>query len=148
MLRISSLSSTLTSWAFSTLRILPRSGQDRLDVGVAARVGRAAGRIALDQVKLGQRQLAAAAVAELFRQAARGELALAADHLAGLFGGLAGLGGAQPLGGDQLGDGGIFLEELVEPVVDDRGDDAFHLAVAELGLGLPLELRIGKADAK
>ena len=60
--------------------------QDGLRVGVAARVGRAAGRIAFHQVKLGQREFAAAAVAELFGQAARGDLAFAADHFAGFFG--------------------------------------------------------------
>ena len=120
--------------------------QDGLRVGIAARVGRAAGRIAFDQIKLGQRKFAAAAVAEFFRQAARGDLAFAADHFAGFFGRLAGFGGAQTLGGDELGDRGVFLEELVEAVVDDRGDDPLDLAVAELGFGLALELRVGNAD--
>ena len=89
--------------------------QDGLDVGVAARVGRAAGRIAFDQIQLGERKFAAAAVAELFRQAARGELALAADHFAGFFGGLAGFGGAKALGGDQLGDRGFSSKNLLSP---------------------------------
>ena len=120
--------------------------QDRLGVRVAARVGRAAGRITFDQVQLGQGQIAAAAVAEFFGQAAGRELALAADHLAGFLGRFAGLGGAQTLCGDQLGDRGIFLEELVQAVVDDRGDDPLDLAVAQLGFGLSLELRIGQSD--
>ena len=42
---------------------------------------------------------------------------------------------------------GFVLEELGELVVDDLGDDPLDLAVAQLRLGLALELRVGHADA-
>ncbi len=48
---------------------------------------------------------------------------------------------------DLLGRGRVLFEELAELVVDDLGDDPLDLAVAQLGLGLPLELRVGHADA-
>ena len=41
----------------------------------------------------------------------------------------------------------VFLEERAELVVDDRLDDALHLGVAQLGLGLALELRVRDLDA-
>ena len=52
----------------------------------------------------------------------------------------------EAFGSDELGDRGVFLKELVEAVVDNRGDDPLDLAVAELGFGLALELRVGEAD--
>ena len=50
-------------------------------------------------------------------------------------------------GGDRLADdlvrlGGVLLEELAELAVDGRLDEALHRRVAELGLGLALELRV------
>ena len=48
---------------------------------------------------------------------------------------------------DALGDVGILLEVGAELVVDDRLDDALDLGVAELRLGLPLELRLRDLDA-
>src|SRR5262245_25786006 len=41
----------------------------------------------------------------------------------------------------------MLLEVDRQPVVHQRLDDAFHLAVAELRLGLPLELRLGHLHA-
>ena len=46
-----------------------------------------------------------------------------------------------------LGDRRVLLEEGAELVVDDRLDDALDLGVAELGLGLPFELRLRNLDA-
>ena len=40
--------------------------------------------------------------------------------------------------------GGVLLEELGELRVDDRRDEALHARVAELGLRLALELRVGE----
>src|SRR3954466_12856559 len=40
--------------------------------------------------------------------------------------------------------GRVLLEELAELLVDDRGDEALHAGVAELRLRLALELRIGE----
>ena len=43
--------------------------------------------------------------------------------------------------------GGIFLEVLAELLVDQRRDHPLDFGVAELGLGLALELRLGQLDA-
>ena len=48
------------------------------------------------------------------------------------------------LADDLVGLGGVLLEELGQPRVDDGGDEALHARVAELGLRLALELRIGQ----
>src|SRR6185437_16396954 len=42
--------------------------------------------------------------------------------------------------------GRVLLEELREAVVDDRLDEAGHAGVAELRLGLTLELRLCELD--
>ena len=47
---------------------------------------------------------------------------------------------------DDAGRLGVLLEEAGQVVAHRRVDDAFHLAVAQLGLGLPLELRLGHAQ--
>src|SRR5207248_564042 len=41
---------------------------------------------------------------------------------------------------------GVLLQELRQPAVDGRLDEALHGRVAELGLGLPLELGILQLD--
>ena len=40
----------------------------------------------------------------------------------------------------------VLLQEGAERLVDDRLHRAGHLGVAELALGLPLELRLGQLD--
>jgi hypothetical protein len=42
---------------------------------------------------------------------------------------------------------GISSKKVRQLLVDDGGHDALHLAVAQLGLGLPLELRVRDLDA-
>ena len=113
----------------------------------AAAFGAAAGGIALDQVQLAAFHVAAGAIAELAGQAAGGQGPLAfADQGAGLAGALAGLGRQQPLLHDDLGRLGVLFEEAAQEVAHRRVDDSFHLAVAQLGLGLALELRLGHAQ--
>ena len=58
--------------------------QDRLEAAVAPLLGRAAGRLALDDVDLAERRIALLAVGELAGQRAAVERALAADEIAGL----------------------------------------------------------------
>ena len=58
--------------------------QDRLEAPVAPLLGRAAGRLALDDVDLAERRIALLAVGQLARQRAAVERALAADEVAGL----------------------------------------------------------------
>ena len=47
----------------------------------------------------------------------------------------------------RLATAGFSSRNAPELVVDDRLDDALDLGVAELGLGLPLELRLRDLDA-
>src|SRR5207249_3086084 len=67
---------------------------------------------------------------------------LLAGQLARLAGGLARLGGPHALVDDLPRGGRVLLESLGELVIYDLLDQAFDVAVAELGLGLPLELRL------
>ena len=55
--------------------------------------------------------------------------------------------GALRLAGDLLALARVLLEPLAEPVVDDLLHERLRLGVAELGLGLALELRLGQLDA-
>ena len=63
--------------------------QDRLEAAIAALLGRAAGRLAFDDVDLGLRGIALLAVGQLAGQRAAVERALAAHQVAGLAGRLA-----------------------------------------------------------
>ena len=121
--------------------------QDRLEAAIAPLLGRPAGRIALDDVELAQRRIALLTVGQLAGQRAAVERALAADEIAGLAGRLARPRRVDRLADDLAGDRRILLEVGAEPVVQDRLDDALDLGVAELGLGLPFELRVRNLDA-
>ena len=122
--------------------------QDRLEAPVAPLLGRAAGRLTLDDVDLAQRRIALLAVGELARQRAAVERALAPDQVARLARRL-----ARPRGVDRLArstrlaTAGFSSRNAPELVVDDRLDDALDLGVAELRLGLPFELRPRNLDA-
>ena len=116
--------------------------QDGLEPPIAALLGRAAGRLALDDVELAQRGVALLAVGQLARQRAAVERALAPHEIARLARRLARARGVDRLADDLARDAGVLLEEGAELVVDDGLDDALDLGVAELGLGLSLELRM------
>jgi hypothetical protein len=81
----------------STFRILSAQRQHGLEGAVAALLGRAAGRVALDDEELGLRRIALLAFGELARQRGEAERVLAHD-LARLAGRLACLGGLRDLG--------------------------------------------------
>jgi hypothetical protein len=66
---ISVRASILSKRAFSTFRILPLRGRIAWVSPVAALLGRAAGRVALDEEELGQRRVALLAIRELAGQA-------------------------------------------------------------------------------
>ena len=51
------------------------------------------------------------------------------------------------LANDPLGHSRVGLKKLGQPLVDDPGGDPLNLAVAQLGLGLTLKLRVGNPDA-
>ncbi len=85
--------------------------QDRLETPVAPLLGRAAGRLAFDDVDLALRRIALLAVGQLARQRAAVERPLAADQIARLARGFASTGGVNRLQDHPLGDGRILLEE-------------------------------------
>ena len=67
-------------------------------------------------------------------------------QLTRLLGGFPRMGGGDALGHDRPRHRGILLEERAEALVDQRLHDALHFRVAQLGLGLALELRLRDLD--
>ena len=128
--------------AFSTLMSFPRMRQDRLVVAIAALLRGTACRIALDDEDLRLRRVALLAVGELSREARAVERALAARQLARFARRLARAHGIGALLRDRARDRGILLELGRELLVEQVRDQTRDLAVAELGLGLALELRV------
>src|SRR6478735_5796894 len=120
--------------------------EDRLGVRVAGLRGRAAGAVALDDEHLGDARVLALAVLELARQAARLEQALAAGRLAGLARRHARGRGLDRLADDVLALVGVGTQPVPELLGHGALDEALDLGVAELGLGLTLELRLGELD--
>ncbi len=121
--------------------------QDGLEAAVAALLGRATGRVALDDVELAALRVALLAVGQLARQGGPFEGALADDQVARLAGGLAGARGGQRLLDDAAPVARVLVEVLAEALRDRGLDLALDVRVAQLGLGLALELRIGELDA-
>src|SRR6185295_10876374 len=109
--------------------------QDSLCRTVAALLGRAASGVALHDEQLGERGVLDRAVRELARQRGALERRLARE-VARLAGRRARLGGAHGLADHRAGLLRVLLQELRELLVDDRGDEALHAGVAELGLRL------------
>jgi hypothetical protein len=70
-----------------------------------------------------------------------------ADEVLGLAGRFARAGGVDGLADDLAGDRRIFLEVSSQRFVDGGFDHALHFTVAQLGLGLTLELRIADLHA-
>ncbi len=116
--------------------------QDRLEAAVAALLGGAAGRVALDEIDLAERGIGKRAVGELPGQQARLEPAALAHQLARLARGFARARGADRFRDDGAGHARILVEEVAQRFVHHALDDPLDLGVAELGLGLPLELRL------
>ena len=116
--------------------------QDGLELAVAGLLGRTACGIALYNEDFGLGGVLAGAVGELAGHAERVEHVLATGHLASLASSLAGL---QRLGGladDALGRRGVLLQVFAEALGDGVLHQRADLGVAELRLGLALELRV------
>ena len=122
--------------------------QDGLERAVAALLGAAAGRVALDQVDLAERRVVDRAVGQLARQHDVLQAGLLADQVARLARRLAGPGRADRLLDDVPRHRRMLLEEVAEVLVHHRLDDALDLGVAQLGLGLALELRLLHLDVQ
>src|SRR5690606_35051830 len=101
--------------------------QDRLGLAVAALLGAAAGRVALDDEQFRQRRVLLLAVGELAGQAGDVERALAPGQVAGLARGLAGAGGVDDLAGDGTGLVGVFLQDLLQTCADRALNYRSHL---------------------
>ena len=109
------LSRTLALPACSALRTLPFERQDRLDVAVAALLGRAAGAVALDDEQLGLVGVGAVAVVELAGEVEpAADRRLAADLAGGGPAGLAGLGRLDHPRGDRVADALVLEQEVLE----------------------------------
>ena len=125
---------------------LAPQGEDGLEARVATLGRRAACRVALDDVQLCKRRVALVAVAQLVRHLTGLQPRFSAHGFARLSRCLAGAGGGHRLVEYRLADGGVFFQKLLELIADDIVDERAHLAVAELCLGLTLELRLGELD--
>src|SRR5690606_12664783 len=124
---------------------LAANGQHGLELAVAALLGRAAGRIALDDEHLGYDGIAALALGELAGERVQVERALARD-LARLAGGLARLRGLHDLVDDRFALARMLLEPGCDLLADDALDDRLDLGRDELVLRLAGELRIRHLD--
>ena len=125
---------------------LAAQGQDRLRAVVAAGDGRAAGGVALHEEELAFGGVVGLAVRELAEEAAEFGAARLEHLVLDLLGRLAGAHRLEDLVDDLRADLRVLLEVVLELLEDELLDDALDLAVAELGLGLALELGRGVED--
>ena len=123
---------------------LPPDREDGLELGVAGALGGAAGAVALDDEQLAQRGVLRRAVGELARHGRRLEQRLAPGEVAGLAGRHPRLGGLVGLGQRLARLRRVLLEPVGQLLVGGPLDLRPHLGVAELGLGLALELRVAQ----
>jgi hypothetical protein len=116
---------------------------DRLEVLLAGLLGRAAGRVALDQEELGAARVVAGAVGELAGQRRTARDALALHLLRGLE---ALLGVVDRVLGDLLAGIRMLREPQAEVVLDEALDQARGIARGQALLGLARELRLADLD--
>src|SRR5918998_2193140 len=125
---------------------LAADGQDRLRRRIAALHRRAPGRVALDDEDLALFAVLRRAVLELVGHAGAVEQRLATDKVARLLGRVTRLGGGDALADDLVGLGRVLLEPVAQLLVGGLLHQRLDRGVAQLGLGLPLELRVAQAD--
>ena len=87
------------------------------------------------------------AIGEFSGQRSAIQGAFPADEILRLPGGFASPGRVHRFADDPFGHGRIFFEVRPEPLIHGDFDDSFDFAVAQLGFGLPLELRGPHFDA-
>ncbi len=126
---------------------LAANRKNRLVTPVAALLGRATGRIALDDVKLGQVRIALRTIRQFSGKTATGQRAFA-DCLPRFAGGFAGARRRQHFVKDPFRDRRVLIEERHQPVVNHRVHDSVDLGIHELHLGLRFETRIRQLDAQ
>ena len=116
---------------------------DRLEVTVSALLGRSACRVTLDEEDLGDRPVAARTVGQLARQTGARQRRLALHGFARLARRMARLCRQHHLAHDRLGILRILLQVIGQRLRNGLIYRCGHLVVAQFGLGLPLELRLG-----
>ncbi len=123
----------------------PANRQDRLELPVAALLGRAAGRIALDNIQLGVRGIAIGAIRQLARQPATGERGFS-HRFPCLARRLPGTRRVQPLVHHLLRHRRIGVQMRHQAVVSDRTDDAFDFRRQQFFFWLVVELGVRVFD--
>ena len=121
--------------------------QDRLITSIASLFGRTAGRVAFDNVKLGQLWIALRAIRQLSRQSAASERAFA-NRLARFTRGFPRARRRQDLVEDATRKRRVLVKICHQAVINDGIDDPFDLRVHELDLCLRFETRVRQFDAK
>ena len=119
---------------------LAPDGQDGLGARIAGVLGRAAGRVPLHDEQLRLARVARRAVDQLAGQAGAVERRLAPGQVTGALGGHAGPGRQGRLLHDLVGLAGVLLQPLGQLLVGGPLHQRADGDVAQLGLGLPLEL--------
>ncbi len=117
-----------------------------LELAVASLLGGAACGVALDEEYLAVLGCARGAVGEFAGESAAHERGLAEYFVACVVGCLSGLCGEHDLVDDGAGLLGVLFEVVAERFADGLRHGGHHLLVAELGLGLSLELRFEHFD--
>ena len=120
--------------------------QNGLESAIAPLLGRAAGRVAFDDVEFGEGWIALRAVCELSGKSATGEGALA-DCLTRFASGFAGPCGHEALLDDAFAYIRVLVEVQHQSLVTDRANDSIHLGRDELHFRLGFETRIGMLHA-
>ena len=115
--------------------------KDRLELGVAALNGRTTGRVTLNHEDLRERGVFARAVTQLSGHSARLEQALTASLLASLASSESCLGCLNSLADNIARLCGVAIEPVTELLTGDALNESLRFSVAQLGLGLALELR-------
>ena len=146
MVRISLSSQGLVQAGLLHVQDLAPQRQDGLELPVPALLRGAAGGVALHQEELAQLRVPLLAVGQLARQPGAVEGALAAGEVPGLAGRLAPAGRVDDFLDDPLATLGRSSRNAPSFSLTRRLDDPLHLGVAELALGLPLELRVRDLD--
>ena len=121
--------------------------QDRLESPVAPLLGGAAGGVTLDDVELTVLRVTVGAVSQLAGEAGAVEQPLARDQVARLASGVAGAGGHDALFDDAAAFGGVLRQVDAQLLTHDGLHLSLDLRVAQAGLRLALELRLGQLDA-
>ena len=143
---ISAFLSILSMRARSTFRILPRMGKMACSARVAGVLGRAARRVPLHDEQLALARVARRAVDELAGQPRPAERRLAPGQVARGAGRHPGPGRRGRLLHDLVGLAGVLLQPVHELLVGGPLHQGPDRDVAELGLGLALELGVAQAD--